>query len=127
MIFGELLTSSNYDDDEAKVVGGRNGYGAKLTNIYSKNFRIVTADRKNRKMLKKRWYNNMREAEKVEIESYSGSNNFTRVEFEPDLKAFNMSRFDEDIASLIARRVTDVAGVSPSYITVSLNKRKLPI
>jgi len=38
LIFGHLLTSSNYDDDEKKTVGGRNGYGAKLTNIYSNRF-----------------------------------------------------------------------------------------
>ena len=31
MIFGNLLTSSNYDDDEKKVTGGRNGYGAKVS------------------------------------------------------------------------------------------------
>lgn len=30
LIFGNLLTSSNYDDDEKKVTGGRNGYGAKV-------------------------------------------------------------------------------------------------
>jgi len=28
MIFGELLTGSNFDDKEAKVTGGRNGLGA---------------------------------------------------------------------------------------------------
>ena len=33
LIFGHLLSSSNYDDDEKKLTGGRNGYGAKLTNI----------------------------------------------------------------------------------------------
>ena len=38
LIFGNLLTSSNYDDTQKKTVGGRNGYGAKLTNIYSKFF-----------------------------------------------------------------------------------------
>lgn len=32
------LTSSNYDDDEKKLTGGRNGFGAKLTNIYSLEF-----------------------------------------------------------------------------------------
>lgn len=36
LIFGHLLTSSNYNDDEKKVTGGRNGYGAKLANIFSK-------------------------------------------------------------------------------------------
>ena len=29
MIFGELLTSSNYDDTEERTTGGRNGYGSK--------------------------------------------------------------------------------------------------
>ena len=44
LIFGHLLTGSNYDDDEKKVVGGRNGYGAKLTNIFSKKFTIEIED-----------------------------------------------------------------------------------
>jgi len=30
LIFGQLLTSSNYNDNEKKTVGGKNGYGAKL-------------------------------------------------------------------------------------------------
>ena len=46
LIFGTLLTSSNYDDDEAKVTGGRNGYGAKLANIYSTKFVVETVDSK---------------------------------------------------------------------------------
>jgi DNA topoisomerase II len=44
LIFGHLLTSSNYDDSEKKVVGGRNGYGAKLCNIFSKKFIVETGD-----------------------------------------------------------------------------------
>ena len=53
MIFGHLLTSSNYDDNEKKVTGGRNGYGAKLTNIYSTQFSIETSDGK--KVFKQTW------------------------------------------------------------------------
>jgi DNA topoisomerase II len=41
MLFGHLLTSGNYDQ-EGKTVGGKNGYGAKLANIYSKEFTIHT-------------------------------------------------------------------------------------
>ena len=52
LIFGTLLTSSNYDDSEKKTVGGRNGYGAKLTNIYSKEFRVECADSVKRKLFK---------------------------------------------------------------------------
>lgn len=38
LVFGELLTGSNFNDEEKKTTGGRNGFGAKLTNIYSKEF-----------------------------------------------------------------------------------------
>lgn len=43
MIFGHLLTSSNYNDEEEKVTGGRNGYGAKLCNIFSSKFVVETS------------------------------------------------------------------------------------
>lgn len=46
LVFGHMLTSSNYDDSIKKVTGGRNGFGAKLTNIFSKEFKIKTGDSK---------------------------------------------------------------------------------
>lgn len=46
---GHLLTSSNYDDKVKKITGGRNGYGAKLTNIFSKRFEVHTVDSKRKK------------------------------------------------------------------------------
>lgn len=52
LIFGHLLTSSNYDDTVKKTTGGRNGYGAKLTNIFSTEFLIETADGKRQKKYK---------------------------------------------------------------------------
>jgi DNA topoisomerase-2 len=42
LIFGHLLTSGNYDKGEEKIVGGKNGYGAKLTNIFSRRFTVET-------------------------------------------------------------------------------------
>jgi len=44
LIFGHLLTSSNYNDNQKKVTGGRNGYGAKLANIFSSEFVVETSD-----------------------------------------------------------------------------------
>jgi DNA topoisomerase-2 len=52
LIFGHLLTSSNYNDNEQKTTGGRNGYGAKLTNIFSTEFVIETADGRRQKKYK---------------------------------------------------------------------------
>ena len=44
MIFGELLTSTNYDKSEKKLVGGKNGYGVKLVNIFAKKFVLTVVD-----------------------------------------------------------------------------------
>uniref|UniRef100_A0A0M3JE54 DNA topoisomerase (ATP-hydrolyzing) n=1 Tax=Anisakis simplex TaxID=6269 RepID=A0A0M3JE54_ANISI len=52
LIFGTLLTSSNYDDSERKVTGGRNGYGAKLCNVFSKRFTIETSSKEYGKSFK---------------------------------------------------------------------------
>lgn len=59
LIFGELLTGSNFDDQEKKTTGGWNGFGAKLTNIYSKEFIVETANSNNKKLLTIKWTNNM--------------------------------------------------------------------
>ena len=52
MIFGMLLTSSNYNDLEKEVTGGRNGYGAKLANIFSTEFTVETQSAKSGKAYK---------------------------------------------------------------------------
>lgn len=49
MIFGELLTSSNYDDKEERTTGGRNGIGIKLANIFSTKFTIDIVDIKRKR------------------------------------------------------------------------------
>ena len=38
LIFGDLQTSDNYNDEEERFTSGRNGFGAKLTNIFSVKF-----------------------------------------------------------------------------------------
>lgn len=48
LIFGHLLTSSNYNDKEKKTTGGRNGYGAKLANIFSTEFIVETVRSRSR-------------------------------------------------------------------------------
>ena len=44
MIFGHLMTSTNYKKSEKKIVGGKNGFGVKLIFIYSKWAKIETVD-----------------------------------------------------------------------------------
>ncbi|TAQ90008.1 hypothetical protein B7494_g1650 [Chlorociboria aeruginascens] len=109
MIFGHLLTGSNYDDDEAKTTGGRNGYGAKLCNIFSTEFTLETQDSSNGKRYKQTWTDNMSKMGKAKITS-SKSTDFTRVTFTPDYAKFKMSGIDDDFEALVKRRVYDMAG-----------------
>lgn len=126
LIFGNLLTSSNYDDDEKKVVGGRNGYGAKLANIFSTEFTVETADAERRKKYKQVFRNNMNEKDEPLIRSNPKGDSFTKISFSPDLSRFGMTHLDADIVSLLKKRVYDIAGVN-STLKVYLNGNKLPI
>ena len=126
LIFGHLLTSSNYNDNERKITGGRNGFGAKLTNVFSKLFIVETADKKVKKKYKIEYSDNMTKHKEAEIEQYEGED-FTRVTFEPDFRKFKMTELDNDIISLLKKRVYDVAGTSPSRIKVYLNDKLINI
>ncbi|KAL3044252.1 hypothetical protein OYC64_003987 [Pagothenia borchgrevinki] len=125
LIFGQLLTSSNYDDDEKKVTGGRNGYGAKLCNIFSTKFTVETACKEYRHSFKQTWLNNMSKTSEPKIKFFDGED-FTIVTFQPDLSKFQMEKLDKDIVALLTRRAYDIAG-SCRGIKVTLNGKKLPI
>ena len=126
LIFGHLLTSSNYNDNERKITGGRNGFGAKLTNVFSKLFIVETADKKVKKKYKIEYTDNMTKHKEAEIEKYEGED-FTCVTFEPDFRKFKMTELDNDIISLLKKRVYDVAGTSPSRVKVYLNDKIINI
>ena len=103
LIFGQLLTGGNFNDDEKKVTGGRNGYGAKLTNIYSTEFRVETADKKEGKKFRQTWHDNMSKEDKPVITNFRGSE-YTEVSYVPDLSLFHMEGLDDDIVALMEKR-----------------------
>ncbi|XP_059898644.1 DNA topoisomerase 2-beta isoform X2 [Gadus macrocephalus] len=125
LIFGHLLTSSNYDDEQKKVTGGRNGYGAKLCNIFSTKFTVETACKEYKHSFKQTWQNNMTKTAEPKIKHFD-SEDFTNVTFQPDLSKFNMEKLDKDIVALLTRRAYDIAG-SCRGVKVVLNGKKLPV
>jgi len=126
LIFGNLLTSSNYDDTKKKTVGGRNGYGAKLTNVFSTKFIIETVDSEKGKKYSQTWTNNMSNMEPPEITDVVGETDYTKVSFWPDLEKFKMPRLDKDIIDLFHKRVIDIAGTSPKDLKIKLKGKKIP-
>jgi DNA topoisomerase-2 len=121
------LTSSNYDDNKKKVTGGRNGFGAKLANIFSYQFIVETADSKSGKLYKQKWKNNMSVREEPVITENKKNHDYTCITFSPDLKRFNMERLDDDIVSLMIKRAYDLAGCTPSTVKVKLNGKAIDI
>ncbi|XP_056367706.1 DNA topoisomerase 2-alpha [Oenanthe melanoleuca] len=125
LIFGQLLTSSNYDDNEKKVTGGRNGYGAKLCNIFSTKFTVETGCREYKKLFKQTWTDNMGKAGEMKLKYFDGDD-YTCVTFQPDLSKFKMTILDKDIVALMSRRAYDIAG-STKDVKVFLNGQRLPV
>lgn len=125
MIFGYLLTSSNYNDDEEKVTGGRNGYGAKLCNIFSTKFTVETASKEYKRQFKQTWADNMTKASEPKIKDFFGED-FTKITFSPDLQKFKMEKLDDGIVAIMSRRAYDVAA-STRGVKVFLNGKRLPV
>lgn len=110
VIFGNLMSGSNYNDDEDRLVAGTNGLGSKLTNIFSTEFLVSTCDGKN--SFYQRFYNNMRDRESPKVGK--STKNHTEITFFPDLEKFGMSKIDEDHILAIEKRIYDIAGCNPS-------------
>jgi DNA topoisomerase-2 len=103
LIFGHLLTSSNYNDDEQRVTGGRNGYGAKLANVFSSLFRIKISDGK--KVYEQTWTDNMSKVQPPVITDEKSTPSVT-VTFLPDWKRFGGPG---DFLKLVEKRTWDTA------------------
>ncbi|KAK8864520.1 hypothetical protein IAR55_001770 [Kwoniella newhampshirensis] len=126
LIFGHLLAGSNFDDDQKKLTGGRNGYGAKLANIYSHEFVVETADKSTLKKYKQVFRNNMAVTEKPKITENKKGDEWTRITFMPDLERFGMTGIDGDTNALLMKRVYDMAGTVKD-IKVFLNDERLKV
>lgn len=119
MIFGELMSGSNFDDDD-RTTAGVNGLGSKLTTILSSTFKVETCDGK--KKFTQVFYNGMEERSAPAIQP--NTNKGTTITFIPDYDYFKSS-MDENLDKLV-KRVYDVAGCNPG-ITVWLNGAKIKI
>ncbi|KDD76869.1 subunit A of DNA gyrase/topoisomerase IV, partial [Helicosporidium sp. ATCC 50920] len=127
LIFGNLLTSSNYDDGERKMTGGRNGYGAKLANIFSVSFVVETCDGARRKRYKQTFSTNMTHKGEPRITDCPAGENWTSITFVPEYSRFGMESLDADTVSLFRRRAYDMAGVLGKTVNVYYNGKKLAV
>ena len=110
VIFGNLMSGSNYDDTDERTVAGLNGLGSKLTNVFSKEFIVSSCDGKNH--FTQTFSDNMRSRTQPIIKKSKA--NHTQITYKPDLAQFGIEEIDEDHYKMMEKRVYDLAGCNPS-------------
>jgi len=127
LIFGHLLSGTNFDKQEKKIVGGKHGYGAKLINLFSDEFIIETVDSHNKLKYKQVFKKNMSIHEEPIIEPYRGVP-YTQITFKPDLARFGLKSLqDDDTIQLMKKRVYDIAACTSKEVIVRFNGEKIEI
>ena len=126
MIFGELRTSTNYDKNEKKIVGGKNGFGFKLVLIWSTYGRVETVDHIRGLKYIQEFHDNLTKINKPSV-TKSKVKPYTKVSFIPDYKRLGIENLDKDMLNLFQKRVYDIAGITQKNIKVKLNNEQLSI
>ncbi|NPV12984.1 MAG: hypothetical protein HPY57_14555 [Ignavibacteria bacterium] len=122
MIFGNLLAGENFDDIEDRVVGGRNGIGAKATNIFSKRFIVETSDGKNNYY--QEFSDNLNVIKKPQISK--SSKNYTRITYYPDFEKFGLESITPELEQILMKRVVDISVYCPK-VKVYYNDKLIPM
>jgi DNA topoisomerase-2 len=125
MIFGHMLTSSNYDDSITTENIGTNGIGAKLTNIFSKKFIVEVYDANKKLHYIQEWTNNMGVCMKPVITKLKEKKSYIKIKYYPDFEKFNI--LEDDHYALIYRRCIDICGINKNNINIYFNDEKIKI
>jgi len=131
MIFGHLRTSTNYNKEEKKIVGGKNGFGFKLVLIWSSYGYIETVDHTRGLKYTQEFKSNLDEICTPIITKVSKSEKpYTKVVFKPDYTRLGLNGLNEDLMALLKKRVYDIGAVtdhSVKKIKVEYNGSVIPI
>jgi DNA topoisomerase-2 len=125
LIFGKLLTSSNYDDNEERMTSGRNGLGSKATCVFSKEFNVKLFDPITGHQYIQTWKDNMSQKTEPKITSPKQKNGYTQISFLPDYEKFGVNSLSDDMKSLFFKNIVDTAMITG--ISVYYNDQKVPV
>ena len=131
MIFGHLRTSTNYNKDDKKIVGGKNGFGAKLGFIYSTYGYIETVDHIRGLKYTQEFKNNLSEICPPTITKLKSQKPYTKITFKPDFARFGMPNgLTSDMCALFKKRAYDISAVSDhsvKKVQITYNGEAIPV
>ena len=122
LILGELLTSKNYNKS-GKTTGGKNGFGAKLANLFSTWFKVETVDHIRGLKYVQEFKDNMKIKGKPKITKVK-CKPYTKITWITDFEKFDIDGYSKDMVKLMIRRVYDIAGTTDKSLNVYFNKKK---
>ena len=126
LIFGHLRTSTNYNKEEKKIVGGKNGFGFKLVLIWSTYGQIETVDHIRGLKYTQEFKNNLDEICPPKITKATKVKPFTKIIFKPDYQRLGISGLSSDLIALLKKRVYDISAVTDKTIKVKYNSVLIP-
>ena len=127
LIFGHLRTSTNYNKEEEKIVGGKNGFGFKLVLIWSSIGEIETVDHVRKLKYKQSFSKNLDIIGEPSI-TKSAVKPYTKITFRPDYQRFyGEDSIPIDMVNLLRKRVYDIAAVTDKTVKVKLDGVAVPI
>jgi DNA topoisomerase-2 len=127
LIFGHLRTSTNYNKDEKKIVGGKNGFGFKLVLIWSTYGYIETVDHIRGLKYCQEFKDNLDVICPPKITKASTAKPYTKITFKPDYQRLGITGLSPDMISLLKKRVYDISAITDKTIKVKYNSSIIPI
>ena len=126
LIFGHLRTSTNYNKEEKKIVGGKNGFGFKLVLIWSTYGSIETVDHIRGLKYTQEFKNNLDMICPPKITKAAKTKPYTKITFIPDYTKLGLNGLTSDMISLLKKRVYDISAVTDKTIKVKYNSTIIP-
>ena len=126
LIFGHLRTSTNYNKEEKKIVGGKNGFGFKLVLIWSTYGQIETIDHIRGLKYTQEFKDNLDTICEPKITKASKAKPYTKITFKPDYARLGINGLSPDLVALLKKRVYDISAVTDKTIKVKYNSSIIP-
>lgn len=126
LIFGHLRTSTNYDKEEKKLTGGKNGFGFKLVLIWSTRGYIETVDHTRELKYCQEFNKNLTEKSAPKITKCK-LKPYTKICFTPDYARLGISGLTNDMIALLKKRVYDICAITDKKVKVKYNSVPLTI
>ena len=125
LLFGHLLSSSNYDPNVERTGAGTNGIGNKAVNIFSTSFSVNIGNGQMRKQYQQSWSDHMKQSSDPVISPYKGKS-YVEVTYTVDFPRFGYPEpnaetgeggYTPEIVGLFARHAADMSVNNKCVVT----------